>query len=69
MQVFLDDFTIYGDVANHLHLLEKCFYQCQEVGINLNLEKYSFGVQLGILLGHIMCKEGLLMNPQKIEAI
>jgi hypothetical protein len=28
MQVFLDDFTIYGDVANHLHLLEKCFCWC-----------------------------------------
>jgi hypothetical protein len=39
------------------------------VGINLNLEKISFGVQLGILLGHIMCKERLLMDPQKIEVI
>ncbi len=26
MQVFLDDFTVYGDAANHLHLLEKCFH-------------------------------------------
>jgi hypothetical protein len=37
--------------------------------MNLNLEKYNFGVQSRIFLGHIMCKEGLLMNPQKIEAI
>ncbi len=37
------------------------------MGINLNLEKCSFGVQLRILLSHIMCKEGLLMDPQKIE--
>jgi hypothetical protein len=36
MQVFLDDFTIYGITCNHLNLLEKCFKQCQEVGINLN---------------------------------
>jgi hypothetical protein len=28
MQVFLDDFTIYGDAANHLHLLENCLCQC-----------------------------------------
>jgi hypothetical protein len=28
MQVFLDDFTIYVNVANHLHLLEKCFRRC-----------------------------------------
>jgi len=26
MQVFLDDFTIYGKVANHLHLLDKCLH-------------------------------------------
>jgi hypothetical protein len=69
MQVFLDDFTIYGDVANHLHLLDKCFCWCRKLGINLNLEKCSFNVQLRILLSHIICKEGLLMDPQKIEAI
>jgi hypothetical protein len=63
MRVFLDDFIIYGDVANHLHLLEKCFHWCQEVGISLNFKKYNFGVQLRILPGHIVCKEGLLMDP------
>jgi hypothetical protein len=38
MQVFLDDFTIYGITSNHLSLLEKCFKRCQEVGISLNLK-------------------------------
>ncbi len=52
------------DVVNRLHLLEKCPYWCREVGISLNLEKCSFGVQLVIiLLGHIVCEEGLLMDP------
>jgi hypothetical protein len=26
MEVFLDDFTIYEKVANHLHLLDKCLH-------------------------------------------
>jgi len=69
MQVFLNDFTIYGEAANHLHLLERCLCRCWEVKISLNLEKCSFGVQSRILLGHIVCKERLLMDPQKIEAI
>jgi hypothetical protein len=69
MQVFLDDFTIYMEAINHLHLLEKCFHRCQEVRINLNLKKFSFRVWFWILLRHIGCKEGLLMNPHKIEAI
>jgi hypothetical protein len=54
----------------YLHLLEKCPSWCWEVGISLNLEKCSFGVQtMIILLGHIVCEEGLLVDPQKIEAI
>jgi len=69
MQVFLDEFTIYEEVANHLHLLERCICRCWEVKISLNLEKCSFGVQSRILLRHIECKERLLMDPQKIEAI
>jgi hypothetical protein len=46
MQVFLDDFMIYGDATNHLHLLKKCLCQCQKMGISLNLERCDFGVQL-----------------------
>jgi hypothetical protein len=54
----------------YLHLLQKCPCWCREVRISLNLEKCSFGVQLVIiLLGHIVCEEGLLVDPQKIEAI
>jgi hypothetical protein len=58
MQVFLDDFIVYGDAATHLHLLAKCFHRFQEVGINLNSKKYSFDVQSRILLGHIVCRKG-----------
>jgi hypothetical protein len=57
MQVFLDDFIVYGDAA-HLHLLENRFHWFQEVGINLNSKKYRFGVQSRILLGHVVCRNG-----------
>lgn len=42
---------------------------CWVNGINLNLEKYMFYVNSRILLGHIVCKEGLLVDPRKITVI
>jgi hypothetical protein len=38
-------------------------------GISLNLEKYMFYVNSKVLLGHVVCKEGLLVDPRKIMVI
>jgi len=32
-------------------------------GISLNTEKCAFCVNLGVLLGHIMCHDRLLVDP------
>jgi hypothetical protein len=37
--------------------------------ISLNIKKYIFGTLFGILLGHIVCKQGLLVDPTKIANI
>jgi hypothetical protein len=37
--------------------------------ISLNIKKYIFGTLFGILLGHIVCKQGLLVDPTKIAII
>jgi hypothetical protein len=46
-------------------MLERC-RQCQ---ISLNIKKCIFGTPFGILLGHIVCKQGLLGDPTKIAVI
>ena len=46
-------------------MLDKC-RQCQ---IALNLKKCIFFSPFGALLGHIVCKKGLLVDPSKIVII
>ncbi|KAL3701345.1 hypothetical protein R1sor_019367 [Riccia sorocarpa] len=69
MKAFLDDFTIYGSADQHLQQLEKALIKCLENQISLNPEKCVFWVQSGVLLGHIICSEGILMDPGKVEKI
>jgi hypothetical protein len=33
----------------------------------LNIKKFIFGTHFGILLGHIVCKQGLIVDSVKIE--
>jgi hypothetical protein len=46
-------------------MLDRC-RQCQ---ISLNLKKCIFFAPFGILLGHVVCKQGLLVDPTKIIVI
>ena len=43
--------------------------RCQQNQIALNSKKCIFCVPFGILLGHIVCKEGLMVDPNKIALI
>ena len=43
--------------------------RCQQHQIALNSKKYIFCTPYGMLLGHIVCKQGLLVDPEKIMLI
>ena len=43
--------------------------RCRQFQISLNIKKCIFGSPFGILLGHIVCKQGLIVNPTKIAVI
>jgi hypothetical protein len=43
--------------------------RCREFGISLNPAKSVFGVTEGKLLGHIISKEGVKLDPERVEAI
>ncbi|KAL3696451.1 hypothetical protein R1sor_010527 [Riccia sorocarpa] len=69
MEAFLDDFTVYGSADQHLQQLENALINCLENQISLNPEKCVFWVQSGVLLVHIICSEGIFMDPRKVEKI
>jgi hypothetical protein len=69
MKIFMDDFIVYNDMESHLQKLRLCFQKCKEYGISLNLNKCAFMVFSRMILGFILCKEGKLPNPKKIQAI
>jgi len=45
------------------------FQSCKEYDISLNHKKSSFGVHKGKLLGHIISKDKISVDPAKIEVI
>ena len=62
LEVYFDDWTIFGDLRL---MLEKC----RQYHISLNLKKCIFCAPFGILLGHIVCRQGLMVDPAKISII
>jgi hypothetical protein len=69
MQVFLDDFNVFGENEDHLDQLYKCLEECRINSINLNLRKCAFCVTSRVFLSHIVCSERLLVDLRKIEII
>ena len=58
MEIFMDDFFIYGDsyegcLENSRRILERC----EEKNLVLNWEKCHFMVTQGIVLGQVVSKE------------
>jgi len=43
--------------------------KCRKYGISLNPKKPLFGLEEGKLLGHIISKKGIKIDPARIEAI
>lgn len=69
IEVYLDDFCVFGKKIDHLDYLQQCFDKCREFGISLNPEKCIFGASSGILLGHVISQQGLATDPAKVEKI
>lgn len=62
--------TTYSKKAeNHCNDLEKIFIKALEYGISLNPKKCHFRVTEGKLLGHIVSKNGVRIDPERIVSI
>ena len=70
MEVFMDDFSVYGNSFDDcLANIEKELVICEEVNLVLNWEKCHFMVQKGIVLGHTVSSHGIEVDRAKVEVI
>ena len=66
----MDDFSAFGDsYEGCLENLRGVLERCQEKNLVLNWEKCHFMVTQGILLGHIVSREGIEVDKAKVELI
>jgi hypothetical protein len=69
IEVYMDDWMIYSFLKENVALLRLTFDRCRELHISLNLRNCIFCVPHGNFLGHIVCQEGVLVDPSKIAFI
>ena len=70
IEVFVDDFSVYGDyfdacLSNHTIVLKRCM----DSNLVLNWEKCHFMVEQGIVLEHIVSRKGIEVDKSKINLI
>ena len=70
MEIFMDDFTVYGSSFEQcLNNLETVLQRCKDKQLALNWEKCHFMVTEGIVLGHKISATGLEVDQSKISII
>ena len=70
MEIFMDDFSVYGSgFEDCLKNLEMVLQRCQDKNLALNWEKCHFMVIEGIVLGHKISAVGLEVDQAKIVVI
>jgi hypothetical protein len=69
LEVYLDDWTIFSLLKDHVEILRLMLERCRKCQISLNIKKCIFSTLFFILLGHILCKHGLVVDLTKIGFI
>ncbi|PKI49818.1 hypothetical protein CRG98_029795 [Punica granatum] len=70
IEVFMNDFTAYGDSFDRcLANLSKVLHRCIELNLVLNYEKCHFMVTHGIVLGHVISSRGIKVDKSKVDLI
>jgi hypothetical protein len=68
--IYLDDLMVFSksDEENLVHL-KQTFKKCRRFGLPLNPKKSHFVMQEGKILGHIVSRDGINIDPKRVEAI
>ena len=69
MAVYFEDWTIYSMLKEHYKWSRLMLERCRQIQLSLNIKKCIFLTPIGILLGHIICKEGIKVDFAKIKII
>jgi hypothetical protein len=69
LEAYFDDWAIFSLLKDHIECLRLMLDKCRQCQIALNLKKCVFFSPFGVLLGHIVCKQGLLVDPSEIAII
>nr|GEX80524.1 reverse transcriptase domain-containing protein [Tanacetum cinerariifolium] len=70
MEVFMDDFLVFGDLfSSCLSHLDIMLQRCEDTNLVLNWEKCPFMVKKGIILGHKISKNRLEVDRSKVDVI
>ena len=68
--VYLDDINVFSkNISDHISHLRKVLEHCRKFGISLNPKKTIFVVIEGISLGFVVSKEGIMIDPERTQAI
>jgi hypothetical protein len=68
--IYLEDITVYSaSDKQYLEHLKKVFHKCGKFDISLNPNKSHFVMEEGKLLRHIISKECIKIDPDRVEGI
>ena len=69
-EIFMDHFSVFGSFFDDcLSNLSKVLKRCREKNLTLNWEKCHFMVTKGIVLGHVISKDGIEVDKAKTNLI
>jgi hypothetical protein len=69
LELYLDDWIVFSPLKDHVEVLILMLDRCTQCHISLNIKKCIFMTHFGILLGHVVCRQWLLVDPTKIFVI
>ena len=70
IEVYVDNMIFKSQTEEeHLVNLQKLFERLRKFRVRLNINKCTFGVRSGKLLGFIVSEKGIEVDPAKVKAI
>ena len=70
IEVYVDDMIAISQTEEeHLDHLHKLFERLKKYKLRLNLNKCTFGVRSGKLLGFVFSGKGIKVDPAKVKSI
>ena len=69
LEVYFYDWMVFGLVRDHIENLRMMLERCRQYQIALNLRKFIFFAPSGVLLGHVVCQDWILVDPTKVAII